>query len=365
MFSENRQISKRQIRRLLIYDLFGIGTLLLPVFLTKFAGRDGIFCVLGAWLLLLCYLKFLEKMQRDVTQNYIIYLEQSVGKVVAKLFLMIYFVYCILFGAYALFTAASVIQRCLLREESFWLILFFLCLLAAYGVYAGMEGRARVYELLFWFLMFPLFLMLLFSMPQVNTEYWCPIFDTGSRDMAQGIYLAVIFCGVLFLVPFLFGFAKKKSQVVSAARQALAFFSCMNVTVILILMGIFNENALKKQHFPIITLMSMIDLPGGFLKRQDAFMVAIWFFTLYAFLNTGLFYSEYNLKAICFRSKKFLPLAICVLLMYGIAGKFYRESGAVFLYYKFLWYVGTPAVILIPVVAYLFAERRKENDRKK
>lgn len=365
MFSENRQISKRQIRRLLIYDLFGIGTLLLPVFLTKFVGRDGIFCVFGAWLLLLCYLKFLEKMQRGVTQNYTIYLEQSVGKVFAKIFLMIYFVYCILLGAYALFTATSVIQRCLLKEESFWLILFFLCLLGAYGVYAGMEGRARVYELLFWFLMFPLFLMLLFSMPQVNTEYWCPIFNTGSKNMAQGIYLAVIFCGVLFLLPFLFGFAKKKSQVVSAARQALAFFSCMNVTVILILMGIFNENALKKQHFPIITLMSMVDLPGGFLKRQDAFMVAIWFFTLYAFINTALFYSEYSLKAVCFRSKKFLPLAICVILMYGIAGVFYRESGAVFWYYKFLWYVGTPAVILIPVIAYLFAERRRENEKKK
>ena len=69
MFSENRQISKRQIRRLLIYDLFGIGTLLLPVFLTEFAGRDGIFCIFGAWLLLLCYLKFLEKMKQGVKKN--------------------------------------------------------------------------------------------------------------------------------------------------------------------------------------------------------------------------------------------------------------------------------------------------------
>lgn len=360
MFSENRQISKRQIRRLLIYDLFGIGTLLLPVFLTKFTGRDGIFCVFGAWLLLLCYLKFLEKMQRGVKWTYTDYLKMSVGSVVSKLFLAVYFVYCILFSAYALFTAASVIQRCLLREESFWLITFFLCLLGAYGVYAGMEGRARVYELLFWFLMFPLFVMLLFSMPQIHTEYWCPIFDTGSKNMARGIYLVVIFCGVLFLVPFLFGFARKKGQVVSAARQALAFFSTMNVVVILILMGIFNVNALKEQRFPIITLMSMVDLPGGFLKRQDAFMVAIWFFTLYAFLNTGLFYAEYSLKSICFGSKKILPLMICVGFIYAIAGGFYRISGAVFWYYKFLWYVGTPAVILIPVIAYLFAEGRKK-----
>lgn len=363
MFSENRQISKRQIRRLLIYDLFGIGTLLLPVFLTEFAGRDGIFCIFGAWLLLLCYLKFLEKMKQGVKKNYTEYLKQNVGNFVSKFFLVIYFIYAVLFGAYALFTSASVIQRCLLREESFWLITFFLCLIGAYGVYAGMEGRARVYELLFWFLMLPLFLMLLFSMSQIHAEYWCPIFDTGSKNMAHGIYLVVIFCGVLFLLPFLFGFARQKNQVVSAARQALAFFSIINVTVILILMGIFNVGALKEQRFPIITLMSMVDLPGGFLKRQDAFMVAIWFFTLYAFLNTGLFYSEYCLKEICFRSKRFLPLVICAVFMYVIAGEFYRKSGAVFWYYKFLWYVGTPAVIAIPVIAYLLAQGREKSEK--
>ena len=59
MFSENGRISKRQIRRLLIYDLFGINTLLLPVLLAKYVGKDGIFSIFGAWVLLLCYLVFL------------------------------------------------------------------------------------------------------------------------------------------------------------------------------------------------------------------------------------------------------------------------------------------------------------------
>ena len=53
MFSENGRISKRQIRRLLIYDLFGINTLLLPVLLAKYVGKDGIFSIFGAWVLLL------------------------------------------------------------------------------------------------------------------------------------------------------------------------------------------------------------------------------------------------------------------------------------------------------------------------
>ena len=160
MFSENGRISKRQIRRLLIYDLFGINTLLLPVLLAKYVGKDGIFSIFGAWVLLLCYLVFLEKLHRRMPCGYMEYLKRSCGTFLSWVFAFLYFVYCILLGAYALYTETSLIQKCLLREESFWLIAFFLCLVGAYGIYQVMEGRARVYELLFWFLMVPLFLML-------------------------------------------------------------------------------------------------------------------------------------------------------------------------------------------------------------
>ena len=177
--------------------------------------------------------------------------------------------------------------------------------------------------------------------------------------MVEGIYLVVIFSGVIFLLPFLVGYATKKAQIVVAARQAAAFHFTINVAMFLILLGIFQEKALGRQRFPVVTLMSMVDLPGGFLKRQDAFMVAIWFFTLFAFLCTGLFYAQTALTQIFHTGKKFLVLLGVTAAVYGISGMFYRTAWAEGLYFKFLWYVGTPAVILIPVIAYLSAERRR------
>ena len=38
--------------------------------------------------------------------------------------------------------------------------------------------------------------------------------------------------------------------------------------------------------------MSNIHLRGGFVKRLDAFMIAIWFFTLFALVGVFLFYAE-------------------------------------------------------------------------
>lgn len=44
--------------------------------------------------------------------------------------------------------------------------------------------------------------------------------------------------------------------------------------------------------YPAITLMSSIHLRGSFLKRLDAFMIAIWFFTLFALVTVFLFYAQ-------------------------------------------------------------------------
>ena len=45
MFSENQKISVRQMTRLLVYDMIGISTLLLPRFLAGRLGADGFFAL--------------------------------------------------------------------------------------------------------------------------------------------------------------------------------------------------------------------------------------------------------------------------------------------------------------------------------
>ena len=47
MFSNNHQISMRQVFRLFTYDLIGMSTLLLPGLLAGEAGVDGVFAILA------------------------------------------------------------------------------------------------------------------------------------------------------------------------------------------------------------------------------------------------------------------------------------------------------------------------------
>ena len=72
---------------------------------------------------------------------------------------------------------------------------------------------------------------------------------------------------------------------------------------------------------------------GRILKRTDAFMFSIWFFTLYAMLNSMVFYSG-NLAEKVIRDcggylegkKRMLPYLILLLLVYGVTGAVLQKS---------------------------------------
>ena len=59
----------------------------------------------------------------------------------------------------------------------------------------------------------------------------------------------------------------------------------------LILLGMFGGAALETMDYPVVTMMSRIQMTGGFFKRADVFMFGVWFFTLYALLNSLVFFS--------------------------------------------------------------------------
>ena len=90
MFSENQKISIRQSRRLLILDLFGASSLLLPGLLAKNVGTDGIFCMIIAFLLLAAYLWLLGYILKQVQQDYCGWIRKTIGNVVGDILLIFY-----------------------------------------------------------------------------------------------------------------------------------------------------------------------------------------------------------------------------------------------------------------------------------
>lgn len=375
MFSDNKKISKRQVFRLLTYDMLGLGTLLVPPVLAKVSGEDGIFCIAIALLFAFLFLRGIKALLQGMETDYISYLQVQTGKIGSSLLLIGYLAYFVTLAGYAAYHFTNLVMRNLLKEESFFLILLLLLLLVCYGIWEGVESRARVYEILFWAVMLPLFFMLMAACDEVQVDYWTPVFSTDISAVVYGSYYAFWPLSLVFLVLFVRKHVEKKEAAMLAGWNALRFAGAVYAVLYLILLGIFGVNALGTMEYPAVTLMSTVKTFGGFLKRMDAFMFAIWFFTLYALLSSMVFYGAEVLRGLSrmtrineeqnkVQKKERISAAFLLVATFFVACLFYRSKSACREFEKMLLLVGTPFVVGVPMLLLLFSKGKKTKSRQ-
>ena len=166
--------------------------------------------------------------------------------------------------------------------------------------------------------------------------------------MIRGGYQVFLCISILFLVPFFSEYVSGKEQVYHSAKRALTWTGFLLAALYLILLGLFGDKALAMLDYPVVTMMSRIQMTGGFFKRADAFMFGIWFFTLYALINSLVFFAGrlWELKK---RTARWWVLGE-MMIVYLLANGFYHSETFKQLYERFFLYVGTPFVVVIPVV---------------
>ena len=213
--------------------------------------------------------------------------------------------------------------------------------------------------MLFWFLLIPLFLMLFAAADEVCTDYWAPLGMSSLKGVSGGAYGVFLNLSFAFLLLFSGTYVKRQETLFAAGKRAVLFVGCLHAVLYLVLEGIFGVPALAGMDYPAVTLMSTVKISGGFLKRTDAFMFGVWFFTLYALLNSCVFYGSSIAEKLWKPIRKMPKGKNYMWIFYGsvavaasVAAICFYRSRAVFDWYeRFLWYVGTPFLVLAPVFA--------------
>lgn len=350
MFSNNQKISIRQIRRLLVLDLFGLSSLLLPGLLAKSAGTDGIFCIGMAAVLATAYIWVLGKVIDRMEGDYYGCMKELLGSFVSDIFLLFYLFFFLLLGAYVIYQLTGLVQAWLLPEGSYGWTCLLVLLLAAYATVRGIEGRARIYEILFYFLLIPLVFMIGLASKDVNVDYWTPVWDTSWAGFCQGTIQVFVFFLPVFFILFLKPFCAAPRKLCKCARRAVWIVAGLNIVIFMVLLGNFQVKTTSCLARPVITLMSMVKLPGGFFARMDAFMTAIWFFSLFALMNTGVFYSGHILKELFREKHTRYSLLVVLALEFGLAQWFYKYHNAQGVYSWYLKCLALPVLVLLPLL---------------
>ena len=186
MYVENGKISDRQTFRLFVFDLLGIGTLLLPPYLAKLTGVDGIFAILLGGFFGYVYLRYLGFIISKIKTDAGSYLQQNANKWVQRISFGFISIHSIVTAGFCAYVFTNLMQYSLLKEESFGIILLITMLVAGYAISGGIENRARIYEVLFWFIFIPYVIMMLFSIRDIKWEYFDSFLDVRTDSFLEG-----------------------------------------------------------------------------------------------------------------------------------------------------------------------------------
>lgn len=349
MYIKNGKISDRQTFRLFVFDLLGIATLLLPPYLARLCGEDGIFAILAGVGLGFLYLFYLGWVMRNMGTDLSSYLRQNCGGFGRAFFLFGVLVHSTFSAGFCAYVFADLMQYSLIRETSFAVVLAVIVVVSAYAVSGGIESRARCYEVLFWFVLVPFAAMMLASVRNFEPMYVDSFLDTTPIQLVKGIYLVFLLLTPLFFSLFLIREKEKNYGVSMVKTVSISVLLSGGILLgsYVLLLGNFGEGALGNMRYPVVTLMSTIQFEGTFLKRMDALMLAVWFFTLYALLNLHLHYSVEMWKELTQKTKVW-HLVLQAVLVFVIAWMMQNSYRWVELFFAYYSYLAAPLMVLVP-----------------
>lgn len=290
MFSNNSKISIRQVYRLFLFDFLGLGSLALPTILSRMVGSLGWICIIAGCLLGLILLALIAYAQSKDTDKY---------KNVKRVINIITAIQGIFACAFCTKVFVDLVRYSLIPDEKYWLVLVVILAVSSYAIKGGLESRARVYEVLFWFVIIPLVVMLAGAVPNMRLDRIWDVEIVASDILSQicavmkGSYIVFASFMTLIYVLFLKESVEKTQQkyFYGATAKALIQNGIILLAVYLILLGNFGAKSLQGMRFPVVTLMSTVQIKGSFFKRTDALMMGVWFFTMFAIVNINLFYA--------------------------------------------------------------------------
>ena len=290
-FAQNESISPRQLYRLYVFNLLGVGTLVLPNNLAKLGEYAFISIALGVFMAWLFMWIVSEVRERRKT----IY-DRSIDKTkYAKILIydLIIAIYEMSQAAFLAWIFVKLIRDSLIPDESFTVVLLVIMAVCAYALSGGVECRARVYEVVFFFVLIPLAAMLLFAISDVRFDYLMIKdrvgVDFGIADIFAGAYY--VFAASISVFNILFVRERTASQIRGSVSKAIFTYAGILFLLYAVLLGNFGKYSLSEIEFPAVVLMSDVQIKGSFFKRADALMLSVWFFTLFSVLNMSLYYA--------------------------------------------------------------------------
>lgn len=356
MFAENNKISLKQVKRLLVLDLICVSGIIVPRIATVASGRDGAISIILATLYALIYAFIIIWLAKSMKGDYLSFSNDNIGSILTFLVGILYLIKIFACCVFALRLFSDVIKETLLVDTDNRIIILLLLVLSAYSASKGIEIRARLAEIIYFIILVPVFLFLILGLFKVDITNLTPILIEKPSTMIRGGYEVFLTFSVIELLFFTIPYIKysnndkKKGRKLSSyISQALVVVGVLNLLFFIVSLGILGNTGTKQSLWSMVNMIQVVKLPGGFIQRQDAFILGLWMFSIFTLISGFLFYLVVISKQI-FRVKEQNLLMIPFIILLFAATAIPFDTDEFYDYFSFyMKFIGMPQSLIIPL----------------
>lgn len=360
MFSNNNLITIRQLKLLLILDIFGMGITILPQKAVEFGGQNGWLYILSGLILSIFFLIIINNVAKIYpNDNFVDYTCKILGKPLG-IIISFGFIIKIMIGlAMEIRIFSEILKEIMLFNTPFWVISLSMLILCGFMASKGYEARGRIAEILIFIVFIPLAFVFFISIFDIDFSNLKPFFkEIEPINALKGSgYMLFYFTGIEFIF-LVYPYVKEKEKIQKATINAIIIVGLIMTAITIITIARFGKYDIAHQMWPVLEIMDTIDLPGSFIERQDALIMTFWIISIFMMANAGIFFSSLIFKDIAKIGTHTTFICICIPIIYIISFLPANITEVYIIMDKFYLTFGIFYIVILPLALYIVGKIR-------
>lgn len=357
MFIENDRISLRQIKRMLMIEIFSASSLLLPSIIVRGQTGNGLIPLFAGSILSFAYVAFFVWIMKKMDGSYVELIRENLDKSGMFFTGVIYYIRFFINQVFLIILFGKLIQVSVLPGYALWFIIGPILFFTFYCSINGLEGRARTLELLFPYIFIPLLIVLVLALGEIDLSRFAMtrggeqgnLFQTFLTTYAVFLsYRGIEF--LLFLGPEVVE-TESKTRVAKAAYMGTFWIVLLNIIIYIITIGMFGVYSTRKTWWTALKIMQAVRLPGGFVERLDILFIVFWIFSMFCVFSAYFFYGWKMLETgiPVLEKNKILVMVISLFAVFVFAYLFQNMENIIMRFYEYLMWGDFLLAFFVPL----------------
>lgn len=357
---DNEKISGTQLCVFIVLAVLGVGAFSLPRQVAEAAGNDGwVTVLLGGAATFFDYF-LISRLARKFPGDTLVEISMKItGKYVSYILLLIFWLYMLLVVSMTIRIFGEVVKMSILKRTPIEVILISLLVLVLALVRGGVEPIVRFDQVVFPIIVVTIVFIIIFALPRTDPTNILPFFRTSPDRIIKGTYQTMYSYGGFELVLLILPFIREPRKILRPGFISFLIIAGIYLSVVILSLFKFGALDVTKLIWPTLSLIRSIEIPGSFIERSEAIVMATWI--LLAF--TAICPVTYGLALLPSRVSKqkefkhfcsiVLPIIYILALIPDNISDAYAFLGAISTYME------TPAIFLIPILLLIVSSIRK------